>query len=151
MVSEEITNGERIATVLRAEIEGRKTGGLDRLSIDEADYLTVLADGHPLAVLDPLETGLAIRFRPAEPVRETLATDQVTSLLGQENGLSPDFQPTEQPQSNDSPADEPSTESARNDGFLDRFATGPSILVTAAAATKAATDLLVTIAITMAE
>jgi len=71
MVEDRITDGERIAEVLRAEIEGRGTGGLDRLSIAERDgTTTVLLDGEPLTTLEPGQSSLEISFcRAGEAVR----------------------------------------------------------------------------------
>ena len=75
MVEDRITDGERIATVLQAEIDGRETGGLDRLSIDESeDTMTVRFNGQTLATLDPRADSLAIRFqRGGETARATAA------------------------------------------------------------------------------
>ena len=67
MVEDTITDGERIATVLRAEIDGRETAGLGSLAVREQDGNTVVvADGHPIAELDPGAAGLALHWRTDE-------------------------------------------------------------------------------------
>lgn len=71
MVDDRITDGDRIAALLRAEIDGRETAGLARLSIDGE---TVLADGRPLATLDPRDDGLVVRFEPGVDVPADVAT-----------------------------------------------------------------------------
>ncbi|WP_135663844.1 hypothetical protein [Halorhabdus rudnickae] len=75
MVEDRITDGERIAEVFRAEIAGRETGGLDRLSITEDGTTTVLLDGAPLATVEPGENGLEIRFQRAKEMVRTTAGD----------------------------------------------------------------------------
>lgn len=59
MVAETITDGERIATILRAEIENRETAGAGSLAIRERGGTeAVVADGTTVAELDPCEAGL---------------------------------------------------------------------------------------------
>ncbi|WP_136689220.1 hypothetical protein [Halorhabdus amylolytica] len=76
MVEDRITDAERIAEVLRAEIEGRETNGLGRLSIDAGDdTMTVLLDGEPLATLEPGESSLEIRFQLARDAARATGRD----------------------------------------------------------------------------
>jgi len=76
MVEDRITAGDRIAEVLRAEIDGREAAGFDRLSVVEtAGTPTVRADGDAIAEFDPLETGLTIRFRAGHAVVQDAAAD----------------------------------------------------------------------------
>ncbi|WP_181684943.1 hypothetical protein [Halorhabdus salina] len=65
MVKDHITDGERIAAVLRAEIDGRGAAGLERLSIGTVgdDATTITLDGESLAEIVPREMGVEIRFR----------------------------------------------------------------------------------------
>ena len=75
MVEDRVTDGDRILTLLRAEIEGRETAGLDRLSIVESgdraalsadkDSAVIDDDGRVLATLEPTPDGLALQFQIA--------------------------------------------------------------------------------------
>ncbi|WP_158853243.1 hypothetical protein [Halorhabdus sp. CUG00001] len=63
MVRDRLPDGDRIAEVLRAEIDGRETAGLERFSIETTgDDTTIVCDESPLAEIVPRETGVEMRF-----------------------------------------------------------------------------------------
>lgn len=64
MVDDYETDADRIATLLRAEIENRETGGLDRLTIGESEAICD-ADG-VFATLEPTADGLVLSVRASE-------------------------------------------------------------------------------------
>jgi hypothetical protein len=68
MVEDRISDGDRIAEVLRAEIDGRRTAGLEHLSIGTVgdDVTTISLEGDPLAEIVSRETGVELRFRDGE-------------------------------------------------------------------------------------
>lgn len=87
MVDDHVTNGERIATLLRAEIDGRETAGLDRLSVvEEPDDRTpssaeegvavVVNDGRVLATLEPMSDGLSLHVQANESAVQAHANDE---------------------------------------------------------------------------
>ncbi|CCQ32915.1 hypothetical protein HLRTI_002472 [Halorhabdus tiamatea SARL4B] len=86
MVENRVTDGERIATLLRAEIDGRETAGLDRLSILEGadraelsvdeDSAVVDDDGRVLATLEPTSDGLFLHVRASESAVQGHADDE---------------------------------------------------------------------------
>jgi len=85
MVDDCVTDGERIATLLRAEIDGRETAGLDRLSVVEGedrepsapdDGPAVVDDGRVLATLEPTSDGLVLGVRAGESAVQAHADDE---------------------------------------------------------------------------
>lgn len=90
MVEDRATDGERIATLLRAEIDGRETAGLDRLAIVEGedraalsadeDSAVVDADGRVLASLEPTSDGLLLHVRTDESLAREHADDELLKV-----------------------------------------------------------------------
>jgi len=86
MVEDRITDGDRILTLLRAEIDGRETAGLDRLSIveetedrvlsAEEDSAVVDDNGQVLTTLKPTLDGLDLRLRTGEPLGREHVDDE---------------------------------------------------------------------------
>ncbi|MFB6201256.1 MAG: hypothetical protein ABEI98_04525 [Halorhabdus sp.] len=83
MVDNRITDGDRIAELLRAELDGRETGELDRLSVESA---TVRVDGRPLAKLEPRESGLELTFsQPESAIRDAIVGATLESHPGDQS------------------------------------------------------------------
>ncbi|WEL16883.1 Uncharacterized protein SVXHr_0704 [Halorhabdus sp. SVX81] len=90
MVDDCVTDGERIATLLRAEIDGRETAGLDRLSVVAGEDREPSApddgpavvddDGRVLATLEPTSDGLVLGVRAGESTVQAHADDEFLKM-----------------------------------------------------------------------